>query len=109
MEEMIFAAEAALLLKVSVKTLQRWDREKKLVANRTATGRRWYTKAQLEMFQHGSKPSTPPAATSTPIVAQPVVTTNAIPPAVLAPIAAPEVITDPSHPEYIPLSEEEQL
>ena len=32
--------EVAELLHVSVKTLQRWDREKILVANRTPTNRR---------------------------------------------------------------------
>ena len=35
--------EFAELLNVSVKTLQRWDREKTLVANRTPTNRRYYT------------------------------------------------------------------
>ena len=35
--------EFATLLNVTVKTLQRWDREKILVANRTPTNRRYYT------------------------------------------------------------------
>ena len=35
--------EFAELLNVTVKTLQRWDREKTLVANRTPTNRRYYT------------------------------------------------------------------
>ena len=35
--------EFAELLNVSVKTLQRYDREKILVANRTPTNRRYYT------------------------------------------------------------------
>ena len=35
--------EFAELLNVTVKTLQRWDREKILVANRTPTNRRYYT------------------------------------------------------------------
>ena len=35
--------EFAALLNVTVKTLQRWDREKILVANRTPTNRRYYT------------------------------------------------------------------
>ena len=33
----------AELLGVSVKTLQRWDREETLKANRTPTNRRYYT------------------------------------------------------------------
>ena len=33
----------AELLNVSVKTLQRWDRDKILVAKRNPTGRRYYT------------------------------------------------------------------
>ena len=35
--------EFAELLNVSVKTLQRWDGEKTLVANRTPTNRRYHT------------------------------------------------------------------
>lgn len=35
--------EFAALLNVTVKTLQRWDRDKILVANRTPTNRRYYT------------------------------------------------------------------
>ena len=35
--------EFAELLNVSVKTLQRWDREKTLVPNRTPTNRRYHT------------------------------------------------------------------
>lgn len=42
--------EAAEFLKRSVKTLQRWDRTKRLRANRTATGRRWYEKEQLLQY-----------------------------------------------------------
>ena len=38
--------EFAELLNVSVKTLQRYDREKILVANRTPTNRRYYTYGQ---------------------------------------------------------------
>ena len=36
-------SEFAELLNVSVKTLQRWDRDKILVAKRTPTNRRYYT------------------------------------------------------------------
>ena len=36
-------SEFAELLNVSVKTLQRWDRDKILVAKRTPTNRRYYS------------------------------------------------------------------
>ena len=39
------------LLGVSVKTLQRWDREGTLKANRTPTNRRYYTYAQYLQFK----------------------------------------------------------
>ena len=41
----------AELLGVSVKTLQRWDREGTLKANRTPTDRRYYTYAQYLQFK----------------------------------------------------------
>ena len=40
----------AELLNVSVKTLQRWDREGVLIAKRTLTDRRFYTEEQLEQY-----------------------------------------------------------
>ena len=43
--------EFAELLNVTVKTLQRWDREKTLVANRTPTNRRCYTYDQYLQFK----------------------------------------------------------
>ena len=43
--------EFAELLNVTVKTLQRWDREKILVANRTPTNRRYYTYDQYLQFK----------------------------------------------------------
>ena len=43
--------EFAALLNVTVKTLQRWDREKVLVANRTPTNRRYYTYDQYLQFK----------------------------------------------------------
>ena len=43
--------EFAELLNVTVKTLQRWDREKVLVANRTPTNRRYYTYDQYLQFK----------------------------------------------------------
>lgn len=47
--------EFAELLNVTVKTLQRWDREKILVANRTPTNRRYYTYDQYLQFKGISK------------------------------------------------------
>ena len=38
------------LLNVSVKTLQRWDREGILTAKRTPTDRRFYTEEQLQEY-----------------------------------------------------------
>lgn len=43
-------SEAAELIGVSVKTLQRWDRDGKLVASRTPSNRRYYTKNQLKEY-----------------------------------------------------------
>lgn len=43
--------EFAELLNVSVKTLQRWDRDKTLIANRTPTNRRYYTYDQYLQFK----------------------------------------------------------
>ncbi|MBQ2886491.1 MAG: helix-turn-helix domain-containing protein [Alphaproteobacteria bacterium] len=43
-------SEAAELIGVSVKTLQRWDRDRKLVASRTPSNRRYYTKNQLKEY-----------------------------------------------------------
>ena len=42
--------EFAELLNVSVKTLQRWDRDKVLIAKRTLTDRRFYTEEQLQEY-----------------------------------------------------------
>ena len=47
MEKTYNVSEAAEKIGVSVKTLQRWDREEKLVANRTPSNRRFYTDSQL--------------------------------------------------------------
>ena len=46
----------AELLGVSVKTLQRWDREGTLKANRTPTNRRYYTYDQYLQFNCGCRP-----------------------------------------------------
>lgn len=42
MTKLIKIDEAASLLGVSIKTLQRWDGERKLIANRTLGGHRRY-------------------------------------------------------------------
>lgn len=48
-------AEAANLLGVSVKTLQRWDRTGVLKAYRTPTDRRYYTQEQIDRYlKHGA-------------------------------------------------------
>ena len=47
MEKTYNVSEAAEKIGVSVKTLQRWDRDGKLVANRTPSNRRFYTDSQL--------------------------------------------------------------
>ena len=46
--------EFAKLLNVSVKTLQRWDRDKTLIAKRTPTDRRFYTEEQLQEYLKNS-------------------------------------------------------
>ena len=48
-------SEAAKILNVSVKTLQRWDRDNILNANRTPTNRRYYTEEQIAEFQNKGK------------------------------------------------------
>ena len=48
MEKTYNVSEAAKKIGVSVKTLQRWDRDGKLVANRTPSNRRYYTDSQLK-------------------------------------------------------------
>lgn len=52
MENTIRIGKVAELLGVTVKTVQRWDREGRFVpASRTATNRRVYTGEQVRMFQ----------------------------------------------------------
>ena len=45
----------AEMLGVTVKTLQRWDNDGKLIANRTPTDRRFYTKEQYDSYLNNSK------------------------------------------------------
>lgn len=47
MEKTYNVSEASEKIGVSVKTLQRWDRDGKLVANRTPSNRRFYTESQM--------------------------------------------------------------
>ena len=43
----------AEMLGISVKTLQRWDREGKLKAFRTPSNRRYYTDEHLKVYNEG--------------------------------------------------------
>ena len=52
---MIKIGEAAKILNLCIKTLQRWDKLKILVAYRTPTNRRYYTTEQLENFVNAGK------------------------------------------------------
>jgi len=47
--------EFAKMIGISVRTLQRWDREGKLIAFRTPTNRRYYTDEHLQQFNKGRK------------------------------------------------------
>ena len=47
MEKTYNVSEAAKKIGVSVKTLQRWDRDGKLVSRRTPSNIRFYTESQL--------------------------------------------------------------
>ena len=42
--------EVAKILNVSVKTLQRWDKDGKLKAYRHVSNRRYYTKEQIDKY-----------------------------------------------------------
>ena len=42
--------EFSKLIGVSIKTLQNWDRDGILIANRTPTNRRFYTEEQLNQY-----------------------------------------------------------
>lgn len=50
MKDLFKLGEAALYVNVSPKTLQKYDREGTLIAQRTGTGRRFYTRDQLDAF-----------------------------------------------------------
>jgi putative resolvase len=60
MEEKIYdVAEFARLIGVSVKTLQRWDREGILKAGRKASNRRYYTEEhRKQALSHKKKDAT---------------------------------------------------
>ncbi len=59
-------SQFAKLLNVSVKTLQRWDREGILVARRTPTNRRYYTGTQYDEYQKQGKEGKRDAGTQRP-------------------------------------------
>ena len=48
---MLKPKEVSQILGVSVKTLQRWDAEGKLIARRNAHNRRFYYEEDIEVFQ----------------------------------------------------------
>ena len=55
METTIDIAKAAKLIGVTVKTLQRWEREAKLVpVSRTSSNRRRYTEEQIRGFRRAA-------------------------------------------------------
>lgn len=49
---MLKPKDIASRLNVSVRTLQRWDNEGILTAQRTPTNRRYYTEDQIRKFLH---------------------------------------------------------
>lgn len=55
MSKLYNISQTAKLLGVAVRTLQAWDKEGKLVAQRTVTNRRVYSDAQLRAFREGKK------------------------------------------------------
>lgn len=59
MATMYTVGKAAEYLGVSVRTLQRWDTDGRLKAERTATGRRVYSKAALDALLKRPVPQTP--------------------------------------------------
>lgn len=56
MQKILKPKEVAKMLNVSVNTLQRWDREKKLIAFRNpVSNRRYYTEEQIvELLNKGN-------------------------------------------------------
>ena len=48
--EILKPKDVALMLGVTTKTLREWDKSKRLVANRTVTDRRYYTRKQIYEF-----------------------------------------------------------
>jgi DNA-binding transcriptional MerR regulator len=46
--------EFAKLIGVHIKTLQKWDREGKLVAHRSPTNRRFYTQEQYDAYTNNT-------------------------------------------------------
>ena len=59
MNTILTVTQAAFRLRRSVKTLQRWDRDGVLVAQRTATNRRYYTEDQIRAFLRQALPEAP--------------------------------------------------
>jgi DNA-binding transcriptional MerR regulator len=56
MQEILKPKEVAKMLNVTVNTLQRWDREKKLIAYRNPiSNRRYYTQEQISILLNKGK------------------------------------------------------
>jgi predicted site-specific integrase-resolvase len=55
---------AAAFLRVSVRTLQRWDKDGALIAKRTDKNRRYYTREQLTEFVENHEKEWKPDRTS---------------------------------------------
>lgn len=56
-------AKAAKAMGLHIKTLQRWDREGRLSAQRTSTGRRYYTQDQVNAYLMAPRVAPPPRRT----------------------------------------------
>jgi predicted site-specific integrase-resolvase len=67
-QDTLTLGEAAKYIRRGAKTLQRWDREGLLVAGRTKTDRRVYTRAQLDEFV-GRTAGGPASVTPTRVIA----------------------------------------
>lgn len=53
-------AEAAVLMGLHVKTLQKWDRSGKIIARRTSTGRRYYSQEDVDAYLRAPRVEPPP-------------------------------------------------
>lgn len=54
MEKMISVSEASKMLGINIRTLQRWDKDGKLIAHRTLGGHRRYKLSEIESLIHNN-------------------------------------------------------